>query len=339
MRDIDLMVIIIVQIVEKNYKIQTEETDMSECLLDSTTVIKLPLYNSGKVRDIYEIPEDENFLLFVVTDRISAYDVVMEEGIPDKGYTLTQLSLLWFDMMSDIVPNHLVATDVNEYPKSCQPYKEYLVGRSMLVKKLNVLPIECIFRSRLTGSYWHAYKRAVVQRTESRYVSFKEVCGFKFPTNLQENYEIMPPLFTPSTKADLGAHDENVSIADASEIVGIEILGKIRDVGSRIFARAIEYAAKRGVIIADTKFEFAYDEKTNGIYLVDEVLTPDSSRFWPADKVRLGITPPSFDKQFLRDYLSHQLDWNKTYPPPPLPEEIISGTKERYSDILLKLLL
>ncbi len=311
---------------------------MDECMLDSTSVIKLPPHHSGKVRDIYKIPENENLLLFVTTDRISAYDVIMGEGVPDKGYTLTQLSLLWFDMMSDIVPNHLVTADVSKYPESCQPYAKYLVGRSMLVKKLNVLPIECIFRSRLTGSYWNAYKRAIVQRTESRYVSFKEVCGFKFPTNLQENYEIMPPLFTPSTKANLGVHDENVSIANASEMVGMEILAKVQDVGSRIFARAIEYASERGIIIADTKFEFAYDENTGKIYLVDEVLTPDSSRFWPTDKVRLGITPPSFDKQFLRDYLS-QLDWDKTYPPPPLPKDIIVGTKERYSEILLKLLL
>ncbi len=305
---------------------------MSECLLDSTDIIKLPLYNSGKVRDIYEIPEDENLLLFVITDRISAYDVIMREGVPDKGYTLTQLSLLWFDMMSDIVPNHLVTADVSEYPESCQLYAKYLVGRSMLVKKLNVLPIECIFRSRLTGSYWNAYKRATVQRTESRYVSFKEVCGFKFPTNLQENYEFTPPLFTPSTKADLGLHDENVSLVNAQKIVGEEVLEKIYDVGSKIFSRAIEYAAKRGVIIADTKFEFAYDENAGKIYLVDEILTPDSSRFWPADKVRLGITPPSFDKQFLRNYLS-QLSWNKTYPPPTLPEDIVNGTRELYSKI------
>ncbi len=310
---------------------------MSECLLDSTDIIKLPLYNSGKVRDIYEIPENENLLLFVITDRISAYDVIMREGVPDKGYTLTQLSLLWFDMMSDIVPNHLVTADVSEYPESCQPYAKYLEGRSMLVKKMNVLSMEFIFRSRLTGSYWNAYKRATVQRTESRYVSFKEVYGFKLPTNLQENHEFTPPLFTPSTKAKLGSHDENLSLANAEKMLGKEVFAKVQDVGSRVFARAIEYAAKRGIIIADTKFELAYDENTGKIYLVDEVLTPDSSRFWPADRVEPGVTPSSFDKQFLRIYLS-QLDWNKTYPPPPLPEDIVNGTKELYSKISTLLL-
>jgi phosphoribosylaminoimidazole-succinocarboxamide synthase len=211
------------------------------------------------------------------------------------------------------------------------------MGRSMIVKKVDPLSIECIFRGRLTGSYWNTYIQAPIKKTESVCCSFKEVCGFKFSTNLQENQEIKPPLFTPSTKADLGNHDENISLAYTERLVGKKRLAEIDRVGNRIYQRAVKHAAARGIIIADTKLEFGLT-RDGKLLWIDEALTPDSSRFWPADDIVLGVTPPSFDKQFLRDYLL-SLEWNKTPPPPVLPQEVIEGTQKRYEEIYKKLTL
>jgi len=305
---------------------------MIDCLLDSTEVIGLPLFHSGKVRDVYTIPGYNDWLLFVTTDRISAYDVVMDKGVPNKGRVLTQLSLFWFDMMSDIIPNHVVTANVSEYPDVCQPYAKHLVGRSMIVRKLKPLPIECIVRGRWTGSYWEAYQKALIKHTESEFVSVKEVCGFQFQTGLQENEEIKPSLFTPSTKAELGLHDENITLEETEKIIGKSRLAEIETVSIKLYQRAAAYALERGIIIADTKFELGLDADNNLIW-IDEALTPDSSRFWPVNKVVLGKTPPSLDKQPLRDWLL-TLDWNKEPPAPPIPIQVIADTADRYLDAL-----
>lgn len=295
-------------------------------IIVNTDFYGLRLVNRGKVRDIYEIPGHEDKLLFVATDRISAYDVVMNEGVPGKGYILTQMSLFWFSLFND-VDNHLITAQVDEYPKACWPYADILNGRSMLVRKVKVLPIECIVRGRWTGSYWDAYQKAKINRTESSMVSYKEVCGFKFSTDVRENDIISPALFTPSTKAELGDHDENISLAEMEMIVGKEKVAQMGKMSVTLFERAAEYAAKKGIVIADTKFELG--EIDGKLILIDEVLTPDSSRFWPAEEVKPDITPPSFDKQFLRDYLT-SIGGKKQVPPPTLPSEIIAKTAHKY---------
>ena len=308
---------------------------MDDVMLDSTGVIKLPLCASGKVRDIYNIPGHDDKLLFVTTDRISAYDVIMNEGIPGKGRVLTQVALFWFDFFKD-VPNHLITADVTQYPEACKTYARYLEGRSMLVQKLEVFPVECIVRGRLSGSYLKAYNDAKNIQTESPGIfRGKDVCGFMLPMGMQENDILDPPLFTPSTKAEQGLHDENISFDQMQSIVGIERAKEMKNMCISLYERAAKYALERGIVIADTKFELGSNNKGE-LILIDEVLTPDSSRFWPADEVVIGQTPPSYDKQFLRDWLS-TLTWDKTPPPPTIPTTIISGTQQRYFEALNRL--
>ena len=284
-----------------------------------TNFANLQLLHRGKVRDLYEV---EDHLLMVASDRISAFDVVMDDPIPNKGAILTKLSLFWFEYLKDIVPNHLITANVEEYPAVCGPYMEQLAGRSLLVKKAKPLPVECIVRGYLSGSFWEAYKKDTT------------VCGVALPAGMRESDKFPEPLFTPSTKAALGLHDENISLAEMEKMVGKEQTARIKDICLRLYEKAADYARGRGIIIADTKFELGI---YNGeILLIDEVLTPDSSRFWPLDQYRPGAGQPSFDKQFLRDYLS-TLNWGKNPPPPRLPEEIIEKTASRYREALLKI--
>ncbi len=276
----------------------------------------LKLLNRGKVRDIYEV---DNKLLLVATDRISAFDVVMADPIPHKGEVLTRLSLFWFDYLKDVVPNHLISVDPDEYPEACAPYRETLQGRSMLVKKAEPLPVECIVRGYISGSFWKAYQRDTT------------VCGFKLPDGMQESEKFPQILFTPSTKAEQGLHDENISIERMAELVGSETTEKIADICITLYQKASDYAKSKGIIIADTKFELGWYE--GELMLIDEVLTPDSSRFWPEDQYSIGQGQSSFDKQFLRDYLA-SLDWDKTPPPPELPADILEKTGARYLEAL-----
>lgn len=285
----------------------------------TTNCPDLELVHRGKVRDMYAIPGHDDKLLMVATDRISAYDVVMEEAIPGKGVILTQLSLFWFDLLGDIVENHLITADVDEFPEACAPYKEQLRGRSMLVKKTQPLTIECIVRGYISGSFWSAYQKDTV------------VCGFALPEGMQESDKFPQVLFTPSTKAELGDHDENISMARMEEILGQERAAEVAAISTKLYERAADYARDKGIIIADTKFELG--EVDGRLILIDEVLTPDSSRFWPLSQYTPGKGQPSFDKQFLRDYLS-SLDWDKNPPAPPLPKNIIDQTKDSYQEAL-----
>jgi phosphoribosylaminoimidazole-succinocarboxamide synthase len=271
---------------------------------------------------MYAVPGHEDKLLMVASDRISAYDVVMADAIPGKGKILTSLSLFWFELLGDIVENHLISADVNEFPEVCQPYRETLEGRSMLVHKTSPLPVECIVRGYISGSFWSAYKKDT------------NVCGFQLPDGMLESDQFPQTLFTPSTKADLGDHDENISIDRLKEIVGDQRAEEIAKISIDLYKKAADYARTKGIIIADTKFELG--EKDGRLILIDEVLTPDSSRFWPLDEYTPGTGQPSFDKQFLRDYLS-SLDWDKTPPPPQLPAEIVEKTKFRYEEALAKI--
>lgn len=282
----------------------------------------LILKHRGKVRDMYEIPGHEDKLLMVATDRISAYDVVMDDAIPGKGAVLTELSLFWFDLLGDIIENHLISADVKEYPEQCQAYAEQLDGRSMLVKKTNPLSIECIVRGYISGSFWSAYKKNPV------------VCGFQLPEKMLESDKFPQALFTPSTKAEIGDHDENISLDQLKKIVGTQRAEEIAEISLALYKKAADYALSKGIIIADTKFELG--ELDGRLILIDEVLTPDSSRFWPVDLYTPGKSQPSFDKQFLRDYLS-SLDWDKTPPPPPLPIEITEKTRLRYKEAVEKI--
>lgn len=295
---------------------------MSNAALIQTNLPELTLLHRGKVRDMYEIPGHADKLLLIATDRISAYDVVMNEPVPGKGKVLTDISLFWFKLLADIVPNHLLSADVAHYPAVCQQYREQLEGRSMLVRRTKVMPIECIVRGYLSGSFWSAYKKNTT------------VCGFALPAGLRESDKFPQPLFTPSTKAEQGLHDENISIAKMEEIVGKETAAKMAAISLRLYEKAAEYALSKGIIIADTKFELGMVE--GELILIDEVLTPDSSRFWPVDEYAPGKGQPSFDKQFLRDYLS-SLDWNKQPPPPPLPAEIVEKTAARYEEAAQRL--
>jgi len=277
----------------------------------------LILKHRGKVRDMYAIPGHEDKLLMVASDRLSAYDVVMEAPIPGKGAILTELSLFWFHLLEDIVENHLITASVDEYPEECKPYADVLRGRSMLVKKTQPLPIECIVRGYISGSFWRAYKKDA------------NVCGFQLSENMKESEQLPEILFTPSTKAELGNHDENISLEKMKEIIGAEKADKIAEISIALYKRAADYARTKGIIIADTKFELG--EIDGRLILIDEVLTPDSSRFWPVNEYAPGKSQSSFDKQFLRDYLSG-LDWDKTPPPPKLSTEIIDKTKARYEE-------
>jgi len=285
----------------------------------NTNFPNLKLYAKGKVRDIYEVGD---YLLLVSTDRLSAFDVIMNQGIPYKGMVLTKISEFWFNFTKDIIPNHFITTDVNKYPPECKEYSDVLRNRSMLIKKAKVVPIECIVRGYITGSGWKDYKRT------------GEISGIKLSEGLQESEKFPEPLFTPSTKAEIGEHDENISAEQAMQIVDQETFDAVKNATINIYKKASEYALTKGIIIADTKFEFG---KVNGeIILVDEVLTPDSSRFWPLDKYEKGRGQESFDKQFVRDYLI-SIKFNMQPPPPPLPDDIIRKTSEKYLDIYKKL--
>ena len=293
---------------------------MPELLVTKTEFKDLKLIHRGKVRDLYEVDDK---LLMIATDRISAFDVVMDEPVPDKGKVLTKLSLFWFDFLGDILPNHLITADIDKYPSLCQPYLEELRDRSMLVKKAEPLPIECIVRGYLSGSFWKAYQKDTT------------VCGFPLPSGMVESDKFDKPLFTPSTKAEQGQHDENISIAEMEELVGKAEAATIIDVCVKLYQKAADYALSRGIIIADTKFELGWFD--GELILIDEVLTPDSSRFWPLDQYAPGTGQPSFDKQFLRDYLT-TLDWDKKPPAPPLPEEILEKTGARYGEAVEKII-
>lgn len=288
-------------------------------LVKQTDLPGLNLISRGKVRDIYDLGDT---LLMVTSDRISAFDVIMNEPIPDKGAVLTQISRFWFKQVEDIIPNHIISTDVADYPAACRPYADVLAGRSMWVKKAKPLAAECIVRGYVAGSGWKDY-----QATGA-------ICGIKLPAGLKESDRLPEPIFTPSTKADLGTHDENISFDEMSRICGKELAEQARDATIKIYCRARDIADQKGIIIADTKFEFGlYEGK---LIIIDECLTPDSSRFWPKDQYLPGGPQPSFDKQFLRDYLE-TLDWNKTAPAPPLPTEIIAKTGEKYKEALFRL--
>jgi phosphoribosylaminoimidazole-succinocarboxamide synthase len=283
------------------------------------TLSGLTLFNRGKVRDIYSLGDK---LLLVASDRISAFDVILPTMIPDKGKILTKLSEFWFGLINDIVPHHLISTNVDEFPAACQPHKAELEGRSMLVKKSMPAPVECIVRGYLAGSGWKDY-----QKTGS-------LCGIPLPKDLAEASRLDEPIFTPSTKAPVGAHDVNITFDEMIGKVGKNKAEKMREATIAIYCRARQLAEKKGIIIADTKFEFGIEG--DGIMLIDEVLTPDSSRFWPMDGYRPGKTPDSFDKQFVRDYLL-DLHWDMKPPAPELPLEIVKKTQEKYSEALRRL--
>lgn len=282
------------------------------------TDLPLKAFKKGKVRDVYET---NNELLLIVTDRISAFDYVLHESIPNKGICLTQISKFWFDYFKNDVQSHMVSADVSEFPTNLKEYEETLDGRSMLVKKANVFPVECIVRGYISGSAWKSYQKNGT------------VCGIKLPEGLRESDKLDEPLFTPSTKADTG-HDINISFEKMKEIIGKEDAEKVKEISLKIYNEGAEYAKKKGIIIADTKFEFG--KIGDEIILVDEVLTPDSSRFWPADLYEPGKSQPSFDKQYVRDYLS-STGWDKNSDPPRLPEEIINNTQKKYQEAYEKL--
>ena len=283
-------------------------------VLLQTDFPELELYASGKVRDVYRV--DNEHLLFVATDRISAFDYVLATGIPHKGRVLTQLSLFWFDFLKAITQNHLVTADASQYPPLLRKHDDQLRGRSMLVVKAEMVAVECVVRGYLSGSGWKEY-----QKTGS-------VCGIKLPAGLRESEKLPEPIFTPATKAASG-HDENISFAEMVKRAGRESSEKLRDLSLRIYQTAAGYAAKRGIIIADTKFEFG--NTASGIVLGDEVLTPDSSRFWPAEKYQPGRAQDSYDKQYVRDYLE-SIRWNKQPPAPALPDDVAARTSEKYQD-------
>jgi len=286
---------------------------MSAATLLQTSLPDLKLLRRGKVRDVYEVDDDR--LLIVATDRISAFDCVLPTPIERKGEVLTALSEFWFEKLGHIVANHFITSNIDEMPEPVQRERQALTGRSMLVRRAEVFPVECVVRGYLVGSGWKDYLRT------------GEVCGHKLPDGLLESAELMEPLFTPSTKAEHG-HDENISEAQVRDLIGAEATERLRDTSIRLYSEARRYARERGIIIADTKFEFGLD-KNGALTLVDEVLTPDSSRFWPADSYEPGRSQPSFDKQFVRDYLE-TLQWDKKPPAPAIPPEVAKATTERY---------
>jgi len=285
---------------------------MASNIVSVTEFKTLKLKGRGKVRDIYDLGDQ---LLIVATDRISAFDVVMPNPIPDKGRILTQLSKFWFDLTKEIVPNHLISTEVEDFPEDCQPYQEVLRGRSMLVMKAEVIPVECVVRGYLSGSGWEEYQKK------------GEVCGIPLPKGLGESSKLERPIFTPATKAQTGLHDENITFERVEEMVGRERANMLKTLSLAIYEKARDFAEARGILIADTKMEFGI--RDGNLLLIDELLTPDSSRFWPKDEYQPGGSQKSFDKQFLRDYLL-SLRWNKQPPAPQLPEEVIQKTREKY---------
>ncbi len=284
-----------------------------------TNISEYPLIGRGKVRDIYEI--DEEKLLIVTTDRMSAFDVVLEDPIPFKGVILNLLTIFWMEKFKDIVPNHLIETDVNNFPAPLKKYKEELNKRTVVVKKTKPIEIECIVRGYITGSGWKDYLKTGA------------ICGHVLPEGLKESERLPEPIFTPSTKAEVGEHDVNIDVAYAKKMIGSKLFEKIEEISINIYKMASEYAYDRGIIIADTKFEFGLvGEK---LYLIDEVLTPDSSRFWPKDEYESGRAQRSFDKQYLRDWLDK--NWDRKGTPPRLPKEVIENTKNKYLEALYKL--
>ena len=294
-------------------------TETLDPVLLYTDFPDLDLFASGKVRDVYQIGGDH--LLFVATDRISAFDYVLATGIPHKGRVLTQISLFWFRFLQDMVPNHLVTADVTRYPAEVQPYAEQLRGRSMLVRRAEMFPVECVVRGYLSGSGWKEYK------------SSGSVCGIKLPAGLRESDELPEPIFTPATKATTG-HDENISFEQMAQLVAVEDARELRDLSLAIYKKAASYARDKGILIADTKFEFG--RTPAGITLADEVLTPDSSRFWPADQYQPGSSQQSYDKQYVRDYLE-EIRWNKQPPAPALPAEVTRRTSDKYIEAYRRL--
>ena len=276
--------------------------------------VDLPLLHTGKVRDIYDAGPDH--LLMVASDRISAFDVVMAETIPDKGRVLTAMSAFWFELLADVAPNHLVSTDLADFPEGAQD--PALAGRTMLTRRAEMLPVECIVRGYLTGSAWKQYEADGTMH------------GQELPAGLQESDRLPEPVFTPSTKADVGDHDENIDYATAVELLGADVAEQARDIALAAYRKGADWARERGIIIADTKFELGWIE--GELAICDEVLTPDSSRFWPAADWKPGTTPPSFDKQPLRDWLAAVEGWGKTAPPPALPDEVVEQTATRYRE-------
>jgi phosphoribosylaminoimidazole-succinocarboxamide synthase len=284
------------------------------------SVIDLPgikKLRSGKVREVFDLGDT---LLFVVTDRISAFDVILPDPIPKKGAVLNQLSAFWFKRFDDI-DNHFITADFDNYPKELQPFREQLIGRSMIVRKTKPLTVECVVRGYLAGSGWKEYQKS------------QSVCGIKLPAGLKLASQLPKPIFTPSTKADEG-HDENIDMHECRKMLGDEVAGKVEKLSLEIYSAGRDHAAKRGIIVADTKFEFG--QVDGKLLLIDECLTPDSSRFWPADQYVVGQSPPSFDKQFVRDYLE-TLDWNKTSPGPKLPDDVIAKTSAKYVEAFEKM--
>jgi phosphoribosylaminoimidazole-succinocarboxamide synthase len=296
---------------------------MTPQLLDpvvlQTDFPELELHASGKVRDVYRVNDEQ--LLFVATDRISAFDYVLASGIPHKGHVLTQISLFWFDFLKDVVPNHVITADVDRYPAPLRKYSDQLRGRSMLVTRAEMFPVECVVRGYISGSAWKEYQAK------------GSVCGIELPGGLRESDQLLNPIFTPATKAASG-HDENIPIDEVSKLVGPEVSRELRDLSIAIYTKAAEHARQKGIIIADTKFEFG--RTAQGVTLADEVLTPDSSRFWPADKYEPGRAQESFDKQYVRNYLE-AIHWNKQAPAPALPADIVRRTSEKYVEAFHRL--
>jgi phosphoribosylaminoimidazole-succinocarboxamide synthase len=285
----------------------------------TTNLGSTPLLGRGKVRDLYAI---DDALLLVATDRISAFDHILATGIPGKGEILTQISLFWFDLLSSIVPNHLITADVREFPATLRPYADQLDGRSMLVRRAKMFPIECVARGYLAGSGWKEYQ------------STGTVCGIPLADGLLDGSRLPEPVFTPATKSQDGAHDENISFAATESVLGAEDAGELRRLTLRLYRKAADHAATTGLILADTKFEFGITAE--GIILADEVLTPDSSRFWDAAAWKPGGPQPSFDKQFVRDYLE-SIRWDKQAPAPGLPDEVVERTQEKYLEAFRRL--
>jgi len=289
-----------------------------------TNVIKtdfpdLKIFKRGKVRDVYDLGDT---LLMVATDRISAFDVVIPDPIPDKGKILTQISLFWFDLMKPLLENHIISSKTDDYPEECKKYAEILKGRSMLVKKTKPLPVECVVRGYISGSGWKSYQES------------GRICGIKLPEGLKESEKLAEAIFTPSTKEEVGTHDVNIDFDEAVNLIGKDIAEKVRALSLEIYKKGTELADEKGIIIADTKFEFGLIE--DEIILIDEVLTPDSSRFWPKETYRPGGSQESFDKQYLRDYLL-SINWDQKPPAPPLPEEVIKNTRNKYIEAFNKL--
>ncbi|MEE9504069.1 MAG: phosphoribosylaminoimidazolesuccinocarboxamide synthase [Thermodesulfobacteriota bacterium] len=292
---------------------------MSESVALNTDFKDLTLLSRGKVRDIYDL---NDMLLIVATDRISAFDVILPNGIPYKGKVLSQMSAYWFEVMGELAPHHLISIDTKDFPSVCQKYESSLKGRSMLVKKAKPLPVECVVRGYLAGSGWKEYQDG------------GSICGIPIKEGLRESSQLEKPIFTPATKAELGDHDENITFEKAKEIVGDKLAERLKEVSLALYKRGSTMARKKGIIISDTKFEFGL--LNEDLILIDEVLTPDSSRFWPEDEYEPGRSQKSFDKQFVRDYLL-TLTWDKTPPGPNLPEEIIKKTSERYLEAFRRL--